>query len=269
MLVRSFSEGRPDGQAGVHLPRQCTARKASWVVVLAVCIAACDGGGDGFDPSSVTCTDGSIAAVIRLDFFSLEPKGYLLFTGDGEPVTEAEAAAIAEAAPADDYAGNDYEAVDDNPADGDVAVLLDDPGDFGGEAIVDLRTGTLLFKAGVVWGGEGEIHAPETWEAPDGLGHLSSNAPAPTALDVIKEPCLWWEDEACYTYAENTMKETPCTTGEDALTVVRHTRQVHEIAACGDYRAAAVFWARTVGGVDFDTAEWIVVLTGTASEEAR
>ncbi|MFH1529878.1 MAG: hypothetical protein ABIK09_03980 [Pseudomonadota bacterium] len=128
--------------------------KATWVLLM-VCLAGCGGGSDGFDPSSVTCTDTSIAAVIRLDFFSLEPKGYALFTGDGEPVTVAEAVAIAEAAPADYYAGNEYEVVDGNPADGDVAVLLDDPGDFGGQAIVDLRTGTLLFKAGVVWGGRG------------------------------------------------------------------------------------------------------------------
>ena len=239
------------------------------LMLLVMCVAACDGGGHGFDPSSVTCTDTSIAAVIRLDFFSLEPKGYALFTGDGEPVTVAEAVVIAEAAPADYYAGNEYEVVDGNPADGDVAVLLDDPGDFGGQAIVDLRTGTLVFKAGVVWGGEGEIHVPETWVPPDGLEHLSSSAPEPATLDVIKEPCLWWEDEACYSHVENTMKETPCTTGEDALAVVRHSRLAHEIAACGDYRAVAVFWARAVGGVDFDTAEWIVVLTGMAFEEAR
>ncbi|MFH1529879.1 MAG: hypothetical protein ABIK09_03985 [Pseudomonadota bacterium] len=65
------------------------------------------------------------------------------------------------------------------------------------------------------------------------------------------------------------MIEVPCTTGEEAIAVVRHYRLAHEIAACGEYRAATVFWARTVGGTDFDTAEWIVVLTGTAFEEAR
>jgi len=239
------------------------------LVLLVVCVVACDGGGDGFDSSSVTCTDTSIAAVIRLDFFSLEPKGYALFTGDGEPVTPAKAVEIAEAAAADFYAGNDYEVVNDGPVDGDIAVLLDDPGDFGGQAMVDLRTGTLLFKAGVVWMGEGEIHVPETWEAPEGMGHVSSGAPPPSGLDVVKEPCLWWEDEACYTYAENTMLEVPCTTGDDALAVVRHILLAHEIAACGDYRAAAVFWARSVGGTNFDTAEWIVVLTGAAFEDAR
>jgi hypothetical protein len=50
-------------------------------------------GCDGFDTSSVTCTDIPAALVIRLDFFSLEPKGYALFAGDGEPVTVVEAAA--------------------------------------------------------------------------------------------------------------------------------------------------------------------------------
>ena len=229
------------------------------LVLLVVCVVACDGGGEGFDPSSVTCTDTSIAAVIRLDFFSLEPKGYALFAGDGEPVTPAEAVAI-----------GGGKILDESAEDGDVAVLWAAPGDFGSQAIVDLRTGTLVFKAGVVWMGTGEVITPLAWEGPEDMGHLSSSAPAPTAVDVVVNDhgpsgstCSRYDAEEQIHY------EVPCTTGMDALAVVHHTRLAHQIAACGEYRAAAVFWARTVGMTDLETAEWIVVLTGNAFEEAR
>ena len=230
--------------------------KAMWVL-LVVCVVSCDVESGGFDPTSVSCTETSLAVVIRLDYFSLEPKGYALFLGNGEPVTPAEASSIGGGV------------VLPGLEDGDIAVLWADPGDFGSQAIVDLRTGTLVFEAGVVWMGTGEVVTPQTWEDPNGLGHLSSSAPVPTAVDVPEEngpdhpTCSRYDDEKRLHY------EVPCTTAADALAVVLHTRLAHKVAACGDYRAAPVFWARRVGMTDLETAEWIVVLTGTAFEDAQ
>lgn len=248
----------------------------AWGVLSIAGVTACASSKQATEYTPQVCSEKNVAVVFRLDYLTLELKGFSVLTPEGEPLAaeDAAAAALQAFAPlagghmAEAYRGmeewedNPFELRLETPAGSDVYAAMYPPGDFGGAVLLDALTGEALFVGETVWAGDGEILYPADWSGPESLEFLDKRAEEPASLTVVDS----WTGESCCKGLEDECIEVPCTTGEDAFAAVRKGRLLHDIAACGPYNVLSFMYARGVGMTNWDTAEWVVVVTGTAPE---
>ena len=126
------------------------------------------------------------------------------------------------------------------------------PGDFGAVAIVDSRTGEVVFAGSVVWAGTGSLRIPLT--ATHEIS-TSSGLPAapPTRIDTI--PALEWYWE----WPE------PQQVTEDAVEFLRQTDLLRGFAACGDYSVVGFTYTPTIGLIDPEIASQVIIVNGRST----
>jgi hypothetical protein len=186
-------------------------------------------------------------AVVRLDYASYQVLGYQLICGDYAAVSEAQARAAAAA----DTAWGASESML-NPANPEDAYVFYQPaGDLGGAAVVSARTGLTVFGGSTIWMGQGTITYPKTWRAAGTIGSgCSSGGP------VIPIPT-----KAGYDLTNGTSLTQSQIT--HAVTPLADTAIPGAFARGGYlFNTVVLLYPRTVGPMDPNTAEWIVLVTG-------
>jgi hypothetical protein len=237
-------------------------------------VTACGSGGKGESTTPAECSEHRVAVVFRLDYLTLQPKGFRVLTPEGEALAAEDAAAAALEAFAPlagghiaeanegmlEWEENPFERWSGTPAGSEVYAAFYDPADFGGVVLLDAATGAPLFVGETVWAGEGEILYPGKWNGAEGLEYLASAAGEPAALTVVDR----YSEGNCCHGMEDECVAVSCTTGEEAFDAIRKSRLLRDIASCGPYHVSALMYPVTVGMTNWDTAEWVVVVTGTA-----
>jgi len=150
----------------------------------------------------------------------------------------------------------------DNPL-GDVLFAFADPGDFGSAALIDARTGALLFAASVVWMGTGQHFCPAVMDDMATLADSGEAGPPPAVFNELN----LWEDRGCFVVEGDERKEIDCLSGQAAFDAISSYGPVRDLAVCGQYSVLAYMHPLTVGMLDPSTAEWVVVVTGLPSLE--
>lgn len=235
------------------------------------------------DYTAPACGDGNISAVFRLDFLTLDLKGYTVLTPYGEPLAAEDAAYaafqeftkhMALRHPADWYGGsepenNPMELAAETPAGSAVYAAFYPPSDFGGVALLDAATGQPVFVGETVWMGDEDgdtadsIAWPRQWTAANGLVFTAGKAEEPKALTVIDE----WTGGHCCEFGDDDCDFVPCATGKEAFAEVQKSRLVRDMASCGSYSVLALMYPVSVGMTVLSNAEWVVVVTGKAPDE--
>ncbi len=216
-----------------------------------------DDAGDDDDSAPVTCADataalavemyaeiGACTATVRLDHESLEILGFALLCGPYSYADEATARATAQLDTG--YGQGGTLLGPGNPE--DQYVFWEAPGDFGGAAVVSVRTGLTSFGGSIVWDGMGAITYPTSWRSP---AELASGCPAvtptniTTGYDLVTGGALVAGDVAA------------------ALAVVEDTALPAAFWQGGYvFDAVVVRYPPSVGVFDPGVAEWIVLLDG-------
>jgi hypothetical protein len=119
-------------------------------------------------------------------------------------------------------------------------VLFAEPSDFGGLGIVSSHTGALVFAGAVEWMGAGNISYPTTWRSATELGSGCAPLPMP--------PLRGWR------WSE--MKDNRA----EALEVVWSTALPRTVTKSEVALVYVVGYARTVGFLNPNSAEWLVVI---------
>ena len=210
---------------------------------------ATDGAEDHVPWTPPGCTEHPAVLMFRMDYLTLKLKGHNYLVTDGAPIGPDQAGAAATAAlkltdwPFDPPISG----WPDNPL-GDLLFAHDPPLDFGGSAVVDARTGALLFAGTVVWMGSGEIYFPLPAIDASGLPQNGVEAPDPEQFHEIEQ----WSglDPG----------------GAAAFDSIKPYKPVYDLASCGPYSVLAYMHPTTVGALNPNTAEWVVFLSGTAPE---
>lgn len=114
------------------------------------------------DSSGVsTCT-----AIVRLDYQSLEIKGYRLFCTEYGFTDEATARTTAQ----NDTGFGESGQLLSGTTPEDEWVFFEPPGDFGGVGVVSARSGISVFGASIVWDGLGSITYPDSFSPVSEIG---------------------------------------------------------------------------------------------------
>lgn len=130
---------------------------------------------------------------------------------------------------------------------GNVGLFRVDPADFGAAALVDLRDGQVLFGGTVVWAGQGQVVVPAASTHDWFLRPYP--AVGPGFLYIIPSP--WPDDEEIDLYVDQ------------ALDMVLATDVLHSFGECGEYSVVAYFYTPTVGMLDPDVVQMVLVVQGS------
>jgi hypothetical protein len=215
------------------------------------------------------CTDSNIALVFRLDFLTLDIKEWSVIASSGSELSlwdtvpagrkllhelAADDPSLEEnAATLEDYGGNPV---------GDLLLAYGEPADFGTALFLDRRTGALVFAGSTVWMGTGKVEFPLTSEDLSVLVPVDAPPVAPASTTVLD----FWTFDGCFRNGRDDPHQVACTNGAEALSRILDLGVVHDLASCSPFHAVAFLYAPSVGGVVFETAEWVVMLTGKASD---
>jgi len=136
---------------------------------------------------------------------------------------------------------------------GNHTLIIEEPGDFGYSAIVDNRTGQVLFGGEVTWMGLGGLDVPpastHAWQYTAG-----DPAPAPASLAVLPNP--YWAD----------IYGSPLGVAGIVIEFLRDSDVLHGFGDCGPYDVTAYIWTPSVGVTDPNEAECILIVTGRCGE---
>ena len=186
----------------------------------------------------------SCTAVIRLDYTTYDLIAWELICGETRDVTEDEALERAWEEVFSEMGFVEPDMVRRTGIWGPYVFYVS-PGDFGGVAAVSAYSELTVFGATIIWMGAGDIVHPDSFRHPDSLG---SGCPDVGGLHDLAFTAL-----AC----EGT--STPDL--EAVLESVADTAMPAAMQYAGHIESVVVLcYARTVGGMDPTTAEWIVVL---------
>jgi hypothetical protein len=126
------------------------------------------------------------------------------------------------------------------------------PNDFGAVAIVDVRTGDVVFAGSVVWAGAGSLRIPLN------ATHELSTSPGPPAAPPLRIDTLpaaeWYWD-----WPE------PQQVTEDAVEVLRQTDLLRGFASCSDYNVVGFTYTPAVGIIDPERASQVIIVSGRST----
>lgn len=187
-----------------------------------------------------TCT-----TTVRLDYQSLDILGFQIFCGVYGQVDEAQARATAQG---DTGFGTTGSLLSGPEPVGDEFVFFQAPGDFGGVGVVGARHGLTVFGGSIIWMGTGEISYPATWQAaadlgPDCIPETNALPPEGRGFELESGTALDANE------IDGALTQAWVTALPDGL------MQVSDV-----FDAMVLLYAPEVGGMNPDTAEWIVLL---------
>ncbi len=184
------------------------------------------------------------SVVVRLGQATLRPIGFQSFCGRYATTSDAQAAALAEAAMIP-YAS--LQMVNRSMPE-DAFVFYASPSDFGGVVAVSARLGLTVFAASVVWAGRGDILFPTAWQDPSALGDgCGRGGGIPRA----------------HGYDLGARTDLATATVDRVIGAVARTALPAALAQGGTVFDAVVLpYERSSGGAVDEGAEWIVVVNG-------
>ena len=195
---------------------------------------------DSFSEQSsgvVTCT-----AVVRLDYQSLTLKGYRLICGKYNMVDEATAKSTVQN---EIGYGLDGKVLSGTSPE-DEYVFYHSPNDFGGVGVVSVRSGLPVFGGPIVWNGPGEITYPKSFEPASELGvGCTSSSPQKQARGFELEYGLPLTEEQMAPVLDKVWS----TALPDGLSKNSYV-----------FDEMVLLFPPTVGGLDPEIAEWIVLI---------
>jgi len=186
-----------------------------------------------FVPDGVACT-----FVVRMSYTDYELIAYQVVCGDPRlDVTEAEARTTASQDTGFDFSGAH---LCSEPDEDRLFAFEDPPSDFGAVGVVSAYTGLTVFGGSVIWSGAGEIVYPADWRPAAELGTCDPPdlVPSPRAIGPA--------------YLSFDMMAPVTRVWSTALPLVMSLQDV------SFQNVAVMFYPRTVGELDLDTAEFIV-----------
>jgi hypothetical protein len=189
-------------------------------------------------------TAGSCTAVVRLDYISLEIKGFQIVCGPYASPSEAAARATAQQ---DTGFGREGESLAQAYTQ-DELVFWTAPSDVGGAAVVSARNGKSVFGGSTLWKGNGDITYPKTWRPTADIGPGC----APSFPGVGRDG-----------YDLGSGQKLKAAKVNAALVRVWKTALVAGMQTNLDVIDAVVLlYTRSAVAIDRTTAEWIVLVNG-------
>jgi hypothetical protein len=184
-----------------------------------------------------TCT-----ALVRLDYQTLAIKSQHLSCGPYGATNEAQARATAQA---DTGHGQSGELLSGASPE-DEYVFWESAGDFGGAGVVNARNGQSVFGGSVVWNGMGQITYPTSFSPPESLG-----LGCPSMLG--KPPARGFDLGSGRALSQAQV--------DAALAVVWGTALPDGLWQSGYvFDAMVLLYPPSVGGLDPNVAEWVVLV---------
>ncbi len=190
------------------------------------------------------------SVVVRVSATTMRPTGFQAFCGPAMGATDAQAAALAEAAMIPDAMPRRVEAA--TPA--DAFLFYAPPSDLGGIVAVSARLGVTVFAAPVVWGNPERTLVPAQWR--DGA-ELAYGCGTGVVIPRVRGVNL------------ATGAALDASTMEPVTDAIRRTMLPGALADRGTLLDALVFgYDPTPGrvGGDDDGAAWIVIVNAGRSE---
>ncbi len=126
------------------------------------------------------------------------------------------------------------------------------PMDFGAVTIIDIRDGTIVFAAEVIWMGTGDTQQPTT-SSHEWSWVAEPSAALPEATNVLANG--FWDDGLG---SQEYLAQT-------TIDFIRRTDVVHSFGSCAPYLVTAYIHTPTVGGVDPSVAFEVLIISGHAA----
>ena len=189
------------------------------------------------DDDDTTAEAGVELLQVHYDVLNMGAVGYRQMALIGAPIALADAAAVVSGA----FSGTYIDGCTPTATYVDLHWCYASPGDFGGQAIVDARTGTPVFAGEIIWDGTGQMLFPLPLGPAADMGvHVNPPLPMPQNFE--------WEMNGY----------EPQSVALAALNEARETGLVHSFVGGNSYDAFVLLQPYMVGGYNAGLADVIV-----------
>jgi hypothetical protein len=183
---------------------------------------------------------------LQIDLLHIHHTGEHTFPSDEQLLAGVEAA----------YAGNPLAPYLDHQIwseAGHLRLYLSQPMDLGAVTLVDLRDGTVVFAAGVIWAGQGQTVLPDFSSHP---WQWESGPPAslPQEQSLLANP--FWDD--------GSLGSQPYL-AQVALDHIRQTDVMRSYGSCAPYGVTTFLHTPSLGILDPEVAVQVLIVTGHAA----
>ena len=195
------------------------------------------GDDDSTGDDDTTAVAGVELLQVHYDVLNMGAVGYRQMALAGSPIALADAAAVVSGA----FPGSYIDGCTPTATYVDLHWCYSSPGDFGGQAIVDARTGAPVFAGEIVWDGTGQMLFPTPLGPAADMGiHVHPPLPMPQNFE---------SELGGY---------EPQSVAIDALNEARETGLVHSFVGGNSYDAFVLLQPYMVGGYNAGLADVIV-----------
>lgn len=135
---------------------------------------------------------------------------------------------------------------------GDYFFYASSPRDFGAAAVVDSRSGDVVFAGTVVWAGRGSLRIPGSAMQVISVSPALPAAP-PSQVETFPDFAWYWEWPEPQQLTENTVQ------------FLRQTDLLRAFATCGNYTVVGFTYTPAIGKIDPEVASQVIIVSGRST----